>query len=75
MAKNLTKRKSKKNHYLWMVNSLAFVAMVMAPCSTRSIKMYSLVNLGNFGYLEVRSFQIMFTNTCILENCVWPPQD
>ena len=28
---------------------------------------------ANFGHLEVRSFQITFTNTCVLENCVRTP--
>ena len=45
--------------------------MVTAPSSTTSITLYSfwlIMQHANFRRPEVRSLQITFTNTCILEN-------
>ena len=70
--------KIKENHYLWTVNSLPRchgngVAMATASFSKTFIPTLLILHQANFRYSEVRSFEIMFTNTCILENCVRPP--
>ena len=51
---------------------LIALCVTMATVPKLNTKYQNTSIHANFGHPEVRSFQIPFTNTCVLENCVRP---
>ena len=78
MEKNLTSAFSKNKGNLIFVDGqwlavLPWQRYLAQQLVSKYLPYWLIFHLANFGHPEVRSFQITFTNTCVLENCIRPP--
>ena len=78
IEKNLTSAFSKNKGNLLFVDGqwlavLPWQRYLAQHLVSKYLPSWLIFHHANFGHPEVRSFQITFTNTCVLENCVRPP--